>query len=205
MAKPKVIPGGLLVIFEGLDGVGKTTQIQLAEEALKTQGYRAHVTRNLGGSPIGEELRKVLLSSLPRPPLVNLYVGVAIQEALAIEIEAKRKEGYIVLLDRGPISMAAYNSDVEGVNVWDYTKKGIDKFKPSLIVLYDLDIDRALGRVNTRGEIKNYFETKPRSYYEKVDSRLKEGIKLYKGVVVSADDPIKVVHERTMETIAKLL
>src|ERR1700722_19360970 len=97
---PQPIPGGLIVVLEGIDGVGKTTQILLAKDLLIKRGWPVYITRNLGGTPIGEELRKVMLDSLERPATTNLYLSVAIQEALAEALEIERAQGKLILMDR---------------------------------------------------------------------------------------------------------
>src|SRR4051794_4239442 len=101
VAMDKTIDGGLVIIFEGIDGVGKTTQLNLVREELEAEGWAVYGTRNLGGTPIGEELRKTLLSSLERPETTNVYISAAIQEALVAAINGQREAGKIILLDRG--------------------------------------------------------------------------------------------------------
>lgn len=106
---PRPLTDGLLVIFEGIDGSGKTTQAKLAQDALQTAGWSSlYPSRNLGGTPIGEALRKVIKSPLERPNTTNLYISVAIQEALIKVIQSERTKGSFILMDRGPISLAAY-------------------------------------------------------------------------------------------------
>ncbi len=60
--KAKRIEGGLVIIFEGIDGVGKTTQLELARKELEKAGWPVVTTRNMGGTPIGEALREVMMS-----------------------------------------------------------------------------------------------------------------------------------------------
>ena len=60
--RSKTIPGGLTIIFEGVDGVGKTTQLKKVHDTLTRQGWAVHATRNLGGTPIGEELGALAFS-----------------------------------------------------------------------------------------------------------------------------------------------
>src|ERR1039458_4190816 len=110
------ISGGFLIIFDGIDGVGKTTQLNLADQSLKAEGWPVSISRNLGGSPIGEALREVLLKPIDRPPTTDLHVSVAIQEALVPAIVTERQAGRLILMDRGPLSLAAYQIYGSGVD-----------------------------------------------------------------------------------------
>ena len=151
----KAIPGGLVAIFEGLDGVGKTTQLKLAQAALEERGYNVHPSRNLGGSPIGEEVRQIMLSPIERPPAVNLYLSVAIQEALAEAIDEQRSRGSIILLDRGPMSLAAYQTygdKLDEQTGWHFADAGIGMFKPEQVILYNMGIEAALDRARARNQ-----------------------------------------------------
>src|ERR1039457_7062193 len=96
-AKP--LADGFVVMFEGIDGVGKTTQLGLARDKLTEGGWSVISLRNPGGTPIGEALRTVMLSSDDRPPMTDLYTSLAIQAALFEAIEAARQAGKIILLD----------------------------------------------------------------------------------------------------------
>jgi dTMP kinase len=208
MADQKTIPGGLVIIFEGLDGVGKTTQVKLAYDTLVEAGWKTHISRNMGGTPIGEELRKVIFSLLPRPALTDLYIGAAVQEALAVDIEERRREGQVILLDRGPMSFAAYPSyggELDKELAWKHADAGYNYFKPELIIFYRLGIDKAKARVGARNEAKNYFEEKPKDFFERVLMGLQEGAERYNAKSLSADDSIENVHANTMNLIEKLL
>jgi dTMP kinase len=208
--KPQPVPGGLLVIFEGLDGVGKSTQLRLAEETLLDKGWPVHHTRALGGTPIGEELRRVILSPAERPAGTDLYISVAIQEALVKATQAERKDGNIILMDRGPLSMAAYElhgeelGEAEG---WHYVEAGMKQFNPELTILYDADVNTALARAKKQAGKADYFESKPLSFFERVAEGYQMAAKRYEAAVVSidAEQPIEAVHEATMAAIQQAL
>jgi dTMP kinase len=210
MENPKTIDGGLLIIFEGLDGAGKTTQIHLAEEALKQSGYLVHTSRNLGGTPIGEALRTVLFSALERPAITNFYIGVGVQEALAVDLKAKREEGAIILLDRGPMSLVAYQTFGDGVDdklAWRYGDEGIEKYGPNQILYLKLSIKSAMNRAEARrqGSQGDYFESKPIDYFERVSKLLDVGAEKYRAIYIEADQSIEAIHEQVMDKINRLI
>ena len=203
------IPDGLLVVFEGIDGSGKTTQLKLAHDALRTEGWPVHTIRNPGGTPIGEELRKVMLSKLARPPATSLYIAVAIQEALADAVKAERTSGRIILMDRGPLSMAAYEVYGGGLDSklgWHYVEAGMSQLRPDLTIIYDLDVDTAMRRTQAKGGQADYFESQPRDFFERVSSGYQAAAERYhSSEVISANQPVEAIHDQTMRLIRQAL
>jgi len=209
MVKPgQIHKKGLVILFEGIDGVGKTTQLRLVQEALTKLGRSVHATRNLGGTPIGEALREVTLSPTERSPETDLYISVAIQSALADSIQAERQEGKVVLVDRGPLSLAAYHIYGNGVDSqlgWRYADDGMRRFAPDLVILYQTDLDTALSRTKRRHGKTDYFASQPKAYFKRVVSGFSEASKRYPVHIINASGSIDEVHRETMTSIEKLL
>jgi dTMP kinase len=204
----QVVSGGALIMFEGIDGVGKTTQVDMAKQALQSQNWLVSTSRSPGGTPIGEALRSVLLEPLPRPALTDLYIAAAIQESLIELIQERRASGPVMLHDRGPLSTAAYQIYGGGVDEsvgWDQVDNGMKRLKPDLIIMYECDPRIALSRVGAHSTKNDYFEDQPLSYFEKVAEGYKQAIKRYPAVVIDASQPIDRVHEQTMQHINSLL
>ena|SRR5579884_1002196 len=200
---------GQLIIFEGIDGVGKTTQLELANQVLEKQGVTVQTRRNLGGTPIGEELRNVMLLPLPRPTETNLYISVAIQEALIRDVAAARSHQQVILMDRGPLSLAAYEvfgSGLEADLGWKFVDDGMQRLQPDLVIVYTADTGRALERAKANASKLDYFESKPLDYFERVASGYQAALQRYGGMVqIDANQSIESVHEQTMAAIEKLL
>jgi dTMP kinase len=195
-------------MFEGIDGAGKTTQINIARNALLAAGWPVHCTRNLGGTPIGEALREVVLSPLQRPPLTDLYASVAIQEALVVSIDDARQAGKIILMDRGPLSLAAYQIYGTGVDEalgWRYVDSGMERLKPETIILYESDVAMATERTKQMKDKADYFESQPLSYFKRVANGYKAAGQRYPMEVIDASQSIDVIHELTMEVIRQTL
>lgn len=204
----KTVQGGLVVIFEGIDGAGKTTQLKKAQDQLEADGWQVFATRNMGGTPIGEALREVLLSNLERPPLTDFYASLAIQEPLIGAIDNARDEGRVILMDRGPLSLAAYQIYGAGVDPgvgWRHVESGMDRIKPEAIILYDADPETALARVRNPSLQSDYFESKPLEYFQKVAGGFTEMAGRFGAVTIDASLPIASVHGRTMSVINDLL
>ena len=208
--KPDTIPGGLLIIFEGIDGVGKTTQLELARNTLQIEGWPVYVTRNLGGTPIGEELRKVIKSPLERPAATNLYISVAIQEALAETIESVRANGKLILMDRGPLSLAAYEiygGHLDEALGWQHVEAGMKKLRPELNIIYSTDVGIALERTRKKSGKTDYFESKPPDFFERVAQGYQAAAKRYSSttIVIDANRPIEVIQAETIQAIKEAL
>jgi dTMP kinase len=208
---PQPLTDGLLVVFEGIDGSGKTTQAKLAHDALQAAGWPSlYATRNLGGTPIGEALRKVILSPLERPNTTNLYISVAIQEALIRAIQTERDKGSLILMDRGPISLAAYEIYGGGLDEalgWQHVDNGMAKLQPELTIIYQTDVITGLKRASQKTKQADYFEGQPQVYFEKVAQGYEAAAERYgqNVAVIDGNQPIEVVHTQTMRAIAGAL
>lgn len=202
------IAGGLVILFEGLDGVGKTTQLGLAAEALKVQGYRVTTSRNLGGTPIGEALRTVVLSDVERSAMTDLYISVAIQTALAEDLQRKRQTGQIVLVDRGPLSMAAYHIYGNGADAdvgWRYVAAGMSSFRPELVLLFEAPVETALGRARQHSAKADYYESQPLAYFERVSQGYAAAAQRYPVTKLDARPSIETIHTSVMELISEAI
>lgn len=206
--KAHPLPDGLVIIFEGIDGVGKTAQLELCQKALEAAGWPVLATRNLGGTPIGEALRKVIKSPLERSPMTDFYVSLAIQEPLFEVIDQARKAGKVILMDRGPLSLAAYQiygTDILEGEGWQYVTAGMERIHPEAVILYDVaDVHQALNRKDT--DKPDYFESKPQDYFQ----RVAEGYRTAAGrfpIVATIDgtQQIEAVQEQTLAAISILL
>lgn len=202
------LPGGLVVLFEGIDGVGKTSQVNLAHAALEAADWPVLSTRNLGGTPIGEALRETILSSLKRPALTDFYISLAIQEALLEVIDEARTSGKIILMDRGPLSLAAYQIYGGGVDKtmgWQHVDEGMKRLHPELSILYTSDVKQAVERGRQRAGKADYFESKPLHYFEQVAQGYEAAGERYPLHTVDAGQSIQLMHTQTMELIQKTL
>ncbi len=209
-ANPPPLKDGLLVVFEGIDGVGKSTQLALARDVLQAEKWAVHTTRNLGGTPIGEALRAVMLSQTERPTETNLYIALAIQEALLKAIEKERSGGKIILMDRGPLSLAAYEIYGSGLNKslgWRYVESAMLELQPDITIIYTTDVKMALKRARQKARAEDYFESKPLPYFERVATGYTIAAKRYRShsLIIDASQTIEAVHTHTMRAIRKAL
>jgi dTMP kinase len=201
---------GLIVCFDGPDGVGKTTQLNLAAQSLKDEGYEVFTAKAVGGLPLTDILGQALMLKANRPPETDLHVAIASQYALAGEILPRRDRGEIVLLDRSPLSIIAYQVYGDGLDKdagTSATKDLLDLLQPDLIVTYFADDETAIQRLAQRNgkSVPDYFESKPRDYHHKVAEGFKFATKEYGATPIDAGAPIELVREATMQLIGQKL
>ncbi len=108
----------LFVVFEGPDGVGKSTQIQLVDERLKALGFRTIVSREPGGTPLGETVRTVVKETYNLYPWSEFHLIQAARiDHVGKVIEPALKEGRIVLVDRYIPSTLVYQGVLRHLGV----------------------------------------------------------------------------------------
>lgn len=197
-----------VIIFEGIDGVGKSTQIKLAQDYLASKRIQAIVLRNLGSTPIGEKIREVMLSQVDRPPTTDLYMSVAVQEALIDEINKYRSANTVILMDRSPLSLAAYQSYGSGLKkdqVWSYVVDGMKRIDPELTILLTGNVQKAIARARTSSDADDYFESKPDEYFERVARGFEDMTSEFEINKIDVDEGIDETWQAVKKLISDLL
>ncbi|OYV32050.1 MAG: dTMP kinase, partial [Thiomonas sp. 20-64-5] len=106
---------GLFVAFEGIDGAGKSTQLRAVVDLLQAAGRKAVLTREPGGTEIGEKIRDLLLHESMRPPTEALLMFAARQEHVLQVIEPALLSGTDVVCDRFTPATLAYQGGGKGI------------------------------------------------------------------------------------------
>lgn len=108
---------GIFITFEGGEGIGKSTQISLLVRRLKKEGFRVFKTREPGGTPVGEKLRRIH-KEMPMSPFTELLILEASRaEHVQTKILPALKKGQIVICDRYQESSLAYQGLVRGIDL----------------------------------------------------------------------------------------
>ncbi|QMU62706.1 MAG: dTMP kinase [Gammaproteobacteria bacterium] len=161
------------ITFEGTEGVGKTTQIQLLEKYLKTKNIACLVTREPGGTTLGERVRELLLNNdgTDIDPMAELLLMFAARaQHLKEIIYPALKNNTWVLCDRFTDASYAYQGGGRGVAfsaIKNIESTVQEQFRPDLTVLLSGDIQGGMQRVSQRGE-KDRFELEKREFFERV-------------------------------------
>jgi len=149
--------GGMFVTLEGVEGCGKSTQMDLLARRLAERGVPHVCTREPGGTPFGQEVRRILLNPQgpPRAPLAELllYLADRVQD-LHQQIRPALAEGKIVLCDRYHDATIAYQGFGRGIPrpTIDALAAPLGLQTPDLTLLLDLPPREALARARRRNK-----------------------------------------------------
>jgi dTMP kinase len=163
---------GKFITLEGIDGAGKSSHVRWIARFLRGRGIQVKVTREPGGTPAGEKLRRLVLRSRRRLHVETetLLMFAARREHLAQVIGPALKRGIWVLCDRFTDATYAYQSGGSGVP-WD--KVGTleqwvhPRLQPDLTILFD--VSPAIGRQRAGRKRKpDRFEREQEAYYRRV-------------------------------------
>ena len=143
--------GGRLIAFEGVEGAGKSTQLELLRRALEDEGHKVVATREPGGTQVGERVRSLLLdpSSTLHPRAEALLFAAARAQLVEQVIRPALERGEVVLSDRYLDSSLAYQGAARGLGREEIAM--INRFAtgglpPDLVVLLRLDPAEGLAR-----------------------------------------------------------
>ena len=142
---------GRLITFEGVEGSGKSTQLELLRRVLEGRGREVVVTREPGGTPTGERVRSVLLDPAVElhPRAEALLFAAARAELVEAVIRPALERGAVVLCDRYLDSSLAYQGAARGLGqgpVEEVNRFATGGLLPDLVVLLDLDPASGLRR-----------------------------------------------------------
>lgn len=201
---------GLFLTFEGIDGSGKSTQVQLLTEALEQEGFPVALTREPGGTPIGEQIREMLLNpvNMISPKAEMLLYAASRAELAASFIRPRLEEGTIVLCDRFVDSSVAYQGYGRGLgdDVWKVNEPVIEGCMPDSTFVFDVPVDVSRTRVREQAEPDRIekeraeFFTRVREGYLRQAERFPDRI-----IVIDGRKPIADIQRCVMEHVRKLL
>ena len=203
---------GKFITFEGGDGSGKSTQIQLAIRWLSESGADVLLTREPGGTKVGEKIRELLLdpANAEMTDMTEMLLYAAARAQIAREvIEPALAEGRLVVCDRWADSSMVYQGAARGLGgavrvVNEYAAGGL--FSPDITILLDLDPAEALGRAAGEGggdrieALGTAYQEKVRAAYLELARECPERIR-----VVDAAGTVEDVHARVREALAGVL
>jgi len=196
---------GKFISFEGVEGCGKTTQIALLSDYLKKHSIPHTITREPGGTAVGEGIRKILLTSetiqlTAASELLLFYASRSqnIQE----KIKPALDRGEMVICDRYYHASMAYQGYGRGIPL-DFIHKLTNlvcaPYRPDLTFLLDIEpevgLTRARARNRARAEDEGRFEAEDLEFYNKVrDGYLELASEDERMQLIYADRPIEAVH-----------
>ena len=165
----------MFITLEGPDGSGKSSQIPVLAEWLRSQGYDVFTTREPGGTEIGNQIREILLNKLENTamhPRTEILLFLSSRAQLVEEvIRPLRDKGTIILCDRYADSTLAYQGYGHGVDLNDLRNLldfATGSLYPDLTLLLDLDVMSGLERRKKNGEEWNRLDAFTLAFHERV-------------------------------------
>ena len=203
---------GLFISFEGIDGVGKSTQADLLESWLTEQNKNVVRTLEPGGTDVGVEIRKILLHHkgdlAPRAEAALFAADRA--HHVASKIRPALELGKIVITDRYFDSSVAYQGagrDLSRTEVRDLSLWAVGGLLPDLTVLLDLPAEQARARRNTSGTEPDRLEKEKTEFFETVRSAYLDlaNAEPERFLVVDASVTVEQMQEIIRERVAGLI
>ncbi len=161
---------GKFITFEGADGSGKTTQIEKIKEYLENKGHECILTREPGGSDLGNRIREILLhydGEVDDLCELLLYMADRAQHVKKIILPALN-EGKYVLCDRYIDSSVAYQGYARGLDIEriiSLNNIATDNLNPDVTIVFDVETETAIKRV---GDIKDRLEKEGVEFHKKL-------------------------------------
>jgi dTMP kinase len=202
------ITKGLFISFEGGEGAGKSTQTKLLKEWLEKQGETVVLTREPGGTTLGNQIRQILLDNntgviSPRSEAL-MYAADRAHHVYSV-IRPALDRGDVVITDRYIDSSIAYQgagrvllpSEVSRISRW-----ATESLTPSITIILDLPAEIGLGRLHTTDRL----ESEPLNFHERVRQEYLNMAQIdpERYLVVDARQSIEQIHSTIIERVSTL-
>lgn len=208
-----VLAEGFFITFEGIEGSGKTTQINLLAEHLQKKGCDVLISREPGGTPLGEKIRQLLLDpqydSMDYRTEILLYAADRAQH-VKDKIKPALEQGKIVISDRFVDSNLAYQAAGRGLDyemVYQINDWVIDSTWPDLTLLLDIDISEGLKRARALSldEAGDRLEREVDDFHQRVRDAYLKMAEAERFALVDAGGTIEEVQKDIKNIIARRL
>ena len=180
--------------LEGIDGSGKTTQIDMLIAALTKEGYSVVKLREPGGAKISERIREILLDPAFKGVMSDktelLLYNAARAQVIHEIIQPALDAGKVVIADRFAWSTFAYQGYARGLGadlVQRLTEITCDGCFPELTVVLDIDVQRGRARTAKRGEAPDRLESEKAEFFERVRKGYLAAARDYSDCVAAID------------------
>lgn len=200
---------GKFITFEGIDGAGKSSHVEWLAEALRQCGRIVHVTREPGGTPLGEKLRELLLNEPMHLETETLLMFAARREHLARLIEPALARGEWVVCDRFSDATYAYQGGGRGLDRAKFLALEHwvhEHLQPDMTLLFDLPLDVARERIVLANRVLDKFEQERADFHERVRQAYLERAHVSPGRfrIIDANRPIQDIRKQLEQIVASV-
>jgi dTMP kinase len=203
------IQPGRFITVEGIDGAGKSSHIEWLREYLTAAGHAVVVTREPGGTPLGESLRSILLNDPMSPETEMMLMFAARAEHLASVIRPALESGAWVISDR--FSDATYAYQVGGRGVAEQKFLALEALvqaglQPDRTLLFDVSVETAQARLHDT-RILDRFEREASDFHQRVRDAYHQRAAQYPRRIrrVASDVPMEQVRAQILTELSDLL
>ena len=201
---------GLFISFEGGEGSGKSSAINVIKEKLEADGYKVVITREPGGVNVSEQIRNVILAvdnKMSKETEALLYAASR-TEHLYRKVIPLVNDGYIVISDRYIDSSLAYQGYARGIGIEKVLEINMfaKEYLPKVTYFFDVRPEVGLARIVGRDKIDR-LDLEAFDFHQKVYDGYKEVCKLYpkRIKVINGERPIELIIEDVYNDIKKYL
>ena len=206
-----VLNRGKMISVEGVEGVGKSTLIPLLAQEVEAEGFSVVMTREPGGTKVGEKIRNLLLHEHDSniAPVTELSLMFAARaQHLEEVIKPMLNAGHWVICDRFTDSTYAYQGggrQLDQTLIESIERATINAFQPDHTLLLDLDVEKGLARAAQTGA-KDRFESETLAFFERVRrAYLERANQFERAHVISAAPPLSDVAESVRAWIRQIV
>lgn len=200
---------GRFITVEGIDGAGKSSHIEWLREYLTQLGHSVIVTREPGGTPLGEALRTILLNEPMSPETEMMLMFAARAEHLATVIRPALERGAWVISDR--FSDATYAYQVGGRGVPEVKFAALEQWvqeglQPDRTILFDVSVATAQARLHDT-RVLDRFEREAADFHQRVRDAYRDRAAQHPARIrlVASDIPMPKVREQILSALSDLL
>jgi dTMP kinase len=198
-----LVDDGLFVVFEGIDGTGKSTQLHLLTDKMLQLGYAVLSTREPTDGPFGQKIRGLFVDRETVSPEEELELFIADRDQHVQKVIAPAlADGCVVICDRYYLSTVAYQG-ANGMDPEVIMKKNKGFPVPDLAIILEIEPAQSIHRIqNQRNEIPNTFEK---------ESNLRKVAAIFDSMQhpyierINASDSIENVHLQVVKAVKKIL
>lgn len=206
---------GTFITFEGIDGSGKSTQLRLLANYLRSPGGNLILTREPGGTPVGLRLREALLDAQEQvDPLTELLVFAADRaQHVRRVLRPALADGAVVISDRYADATRAYQGAGRGFSpelISEIINLATEGLVPDLTLLFDVTVQESTNRTSRRSSTKNKrdrldieqadFHNRVREEYLRIAAAEPQRVK-----IIDTSGPVEETQERLREIVIPFL
>ena len=203
---------GKFIVFEGIEGTGKTTQINRLNEFLQEKGVVTYLTKEPGGTPLGKHIRQILQNEITEAPSSMAEILLFLADRahhVSNYIKPALERDEWVLCDRFEESTFAYQGHGRGLDLAELIELNnfaTNGLTANLTILLDIRVDISLSRLAGRGNELDRIEREKRDFHERIRNGYLERAESFTDgshVIINAEAHLDVVYQEVLRSIER--